>query len=345
MILKPIPERRLDEVSQEATDCISLLKSRYGAILTHDSKHAKAPIWIYTFPKFDGAQIAVRMNKQKPSLYLRGITIDGGNIRPSLDSLAQIKDEYGPELGQAKNPVHTLISEDHAPFLTPRRNPLLLIIPKPGMLKQILDKYLAIEDSAHSGSNSHEGLTKSAPPDSVKHSISPISNDAKHTAAISADAQDSLESDTRGLKTAEREAVVKVRYGQGNFREALFKEGGEECWMSGIEGRRLLVASHIKPWSHCDNDPDSRGQPDNGLLLSALWDAAFDAGLISFDSAWKVVSSMDLSESAKRALNLSEHTALPEMFRTVGRRKYLAYHRANVFESWKEAGTQRKGAP
>jgi hypothetical protein len=156
---------------------------------------------------------------------------------------------------------------------------------------------------------------------------------------ITANDQETLERDTPSLKTDEREAVVKVRFGQGGFRELLlnYKTHGEKCWMSGIEGKRLLIASHIKPWSHCKEEPDSRGNPDNGLLLSALWDTVFDAGLISFDDDYKVVASSELSESALCALNLSEHTSLPEMFRTEGRKGYLAYHRAKVFESWNKA--------
>lgn len=162
--------------------------------------------------------------------------------------------------------------------------------------------------------------------------------DKQHDLAIAAHAKATLESDTPNLTTAEREAVVKVRFGQGSFREALFRNYaayGEKCWMSGIEGKRLLIASHIKPWSHCADNTEARGQPDNGLVLSSLWDAAFDAGLVSFDADWKVVVSPDLSESAGAALNYKEHSTLPEMFRTEGRKKYVAYHYANVFEYWK----------
>ncbi|MBI5429478.1 MAG: HNH endonuclease [Nitrosomonadales bacterium] len=159
---------------------------------------------------------------------------------------------------------------------------------------------------------------------------------------FSTSAQMKLDTDTPSLTTSERDAVVKVRYGQGEFREALFKEDGERCWMSGIEGRRLLVASHIKPWSHCKDDLESRGQPDNGLLLSSLWDAAFDVGLISFDEDWQVITSAELSLSAKQALSLDQHTALPDKFRKNGRRKFLAYHRAEVFEFWKKVASPKK---
>lgn len=145
-----------------------------------------------------------------------------------------------------------------------------------------------------------------------------------------------FESDTKNLTTDEREAVVKVRFGQGNFREALLSVAGEKCWMTGLEGKRLLVASHIKPWSHCGEEIVSRGQSDNGLLLSALWDSAFDAGLISFDENWDVITSFSLSESAKTTLNIKQYSNLPEVYRNDRRSKYLAYHRINVFENESE---------
>jgi putative restriction endonuclease len=43
----------------------------------------------------------------------------------------------------------------------------------------------------------------------------------------------------------------------------------------------------------------------NGLLLSALWDAAFDRGLISFANDGTVLANPQLSESARMALGLS----------------------------------------
>ena len=179
----------------------------------------------------------------------------------------------------------------------------------------------------------------------LDESASPVPADAISGPTIPIDAQVALELDTQCLKTAEREAVVNVRYGQGAFRDALITAAGEKCWMSGIEGRRLLVASHIKPWSHCDIDPNSRGRTDNGLLLSALWDAAFDAGLISFDSRWNVIASSELSESAKHALGLKEPRALPMQFRTDGRKEYLDYHRTTVFESGKQNESLTRDMP
>lgn len=149
---------------------------------------------------------------------------------------------------------------------------------------------------------------------------------------VSEDDQRVLEADTGSLSTSEREAVVKVRFGQGAFRSSLLEIAGDVCWMSGIEGKELLIASHIQPWAHCEKNPDARGCPDNGLLLSSLWDAAFDSGLLTFDEKWKVVTSSLLSDSAKRHLGLEEERFLPEGFRNLRRAQYLAYHRAVVFK-------------
>lgn len=187
--------------------------------------------------------------------------------------------------------------------------------------------------------------TEPSSSNSSKEPASLASNDEQNALSITANDQVTLELDTPGLKTDEREAVVKVRFGQGGFRDALlnYKNHGAKCWMSGIEDKRLLIASHIKPWSHCKEASDARGCLDNGLLLSALWDAVFDAGLISFDADYKVVASSALSETARSALNLNEYSALPEVFRTNGRQIYLAYHKAEVFENWKSAESMTDG--
>ena len=51
-----------------------------------------------------------------------------------------------------------------------------------------------------------------------------------------------------------------------------------KCCITGISKPELLIASHIVPWSR---DEKNRLNPMNGLLLNALHDKAFDAGLIT----------------------------------------------------------------
>ena len=64
----------------------------------------------------------------------------------------------------------------------------------------------------------------------------------------------------------------------------------------------MLRASHIVPWADCDDE--QRLNVHNGLLLSALWDAAFDKGLVSFAEDGTVLASQTLSETARRVLGV-----------------------------------------
>jgi predicted restriction endonuclease len=89
----------------------------------------------------------------------------------------------------------------------------------------------------------------------------------------------------------ETQATVKVRRGQQFFRQAVLTAYDVRCCISGINVPRLLVASHIKPWGKF---PSERLNPKNGLCLSSLHDAAFDAGLITLDNRLSVVLSKRL---------------------------------------------------
>ena len=89
----------------------------------------------------------------------------------------------------------------------------------------------------------------------------------------------------------ETQMTVKVRRGQQFFRQAVLIAYDVRCCISGINIPRLLVASHIKPWGKF---PSDRLNPRNGLCLSTLHDAAFDAGLITLDDKLGVVLSNKL---------------------------------------------------
>ena len=106
---------------------------------------------------------------------------------------------------------------------------------------------------------------------------------------------------TAGLpQTTEAERLVVQRIGQDIFRAALMDYWGGRCPITGITDPALLRASHIVPWAECDDA--QRLDVHNGLLLSALWDAAFDAGLVSFANDGTVLASPDLNTAARTAL-------------------------------------------
>jgi putative restriction endonuclease len=75
-----------------------------------------------------------------------------------------------------------------------------------------------------------------------------------------------------------RMANVEVRVNQARFRKAILASYNATCCISGLQHEKLLIASHIVPWSE---DKQNRLNPHNGLCLSALHDRAYDQGLIT----------------------------------------------------------------
>lgn len=132
----------------------------------------------------------------------------------------------------------------------------------------------------------------------------------------------------------ERQATVKARRGQQFFRQAVLNAYDIRCCISGINVPRLLVASHIKPWGKF---PTERLNPRNGLCLSTLHDAAFDAGLITLDQSLNVVLSKRLRKSFPqpaleqnfatfegKPIRLPDKLAEPDS-------EFLRYHREVLF--------------
>jgi hypothetical protein len=108
---------------------------------------------------------------------------------------------------------------------------------------------------------------------------------------------------TAGLpRTTEAERLVIQRVGQDVFRDALMQYWGGRCPLTGITDPALLRASHIVPWADCSDE--QRLNVHNGLLLSALWDAAFDQGLVSFADDGTPLGSPKLSPIARTVLGL-----------------------------------------
>jgi len=96
-----------------------------------------------------------------------------------------------------------------------------------------------------------------------------------------------------GLKSVAPEAperryglqLVRQRLHQARFREAVLTAYGNRCAITGLPEPRLLDAAHIAP----DKDEEF-GQPvvPNGLPLSKLHHAAFDANLIGIDADYRI---------------------------------------------------------
>ena len=99
--------------------------------------------------------------------------------------------------------------------------------------------------------------------------------------------------------------------------------------MTGVTHHTLLRASHIIPWAACETDHE-RLNVHNGLLLVANLDAAFDAGLISFDDGGGIMVSGSLSNEDRDFAGIGSDLRLTRVHEEV--RKRLAWHRDNLFQ-------------
>lgn len=91
-----------------------------------------------------------------------------------------------------------------------------------------------------------------------------------------------------------RQVITTQRIKQHFFRRAVLSSYRGRCCMSGLSETKLLIASHIVPWS---KDKANRLNPSNGLCLTAIHDRAFDKGFISLTSDFKIIVSNILKRS------------------------------------------------
>lgn len=133
--------------------------------------------------------------------------------------------------------------------------------------------------------------------------------------------------DYLNLSNTERQAIVKARISQGQFRKSLVNYWSV-CAVTGCTEHKLLRASHIKPWSK--SNLSERLSLYNGLLLSPALDMCFDSGFVSFDEKGSIMVSTQLSEGDLTALGIHRDMRLAKV--ETEHKNYLAYHRENIFK-------------
>mgnify|MGYP000991000094 CR=1 FL=1 len=119
----------------------------------------------------------------------------------------------------------------------------------------------------------------------------------------------------------ERRGLVTSRVGQGFYRQQLLRKFISKCAVTGNDVEEILIASHIVPWRLSSDE--ERLDPDNGILLSPLYDALFDKHMITFsDDGIMEVS----SQFEKRFTNTNLDKTL-KIEVNQGMKKYLRRHR------------------
>lgn len=130
------------------------------------------------------------------------------------------------------------------------------------------------------------------------------------------------------IPETDKETIIKARIGQGMYRRNLLNKYSCTCVVTGIDNPKLLMASHIKPWSLCNNF--ERVDPENGLLLSANMDKLFDCGLITFNNKGRMYISSYVGNANEKRLSISSQIIV-DLKATKELLKYLEYHRDVLF--------------
>ncbi|MBS0055197.1 HNH endonuclease [Yersinia sp. Marseille-Q3913] len=141
-----------------------------------------------------------------------------------------------------------------------------------------------------------------------------------------------FDSGVKDFSGKEKTTIIKARVGQQLFRKNVLHVYQNRCCITELEEPALLVASHIRPWSH---GAEHRLNPSNGLCLSSLHDRAFDQGLITFNEHFEMVLSTQIKKlrSTISEENFAKYEGrklrLPvQFFPDEGQ---MAYHRQNIF--------------
>jgi len=127
--------------------------------------------------------------------------------------------------------------------------------------------------------------------------------------------------------------TTKARVNQSFFRSTILSSYNLTCCITGIAIPNLLIASHIKPWSI---DIENRTNPQNGLCLNSLHDKAFDKGLITIGTDYKIKISKAILEDSSEPINKfffaydNKDIVKPDRF--LPNKYFLEYHNKNIFQ-------------
>jgi putative restriction endonuclease len=137
------------------------------------------------------------------------------------------------------------------------------------------------------------------------------------------------------LPETERQQLIYARVGQGRFRSLIFARE-RACRVTLVDRPDHLVASHIRPWRHSDND--QRLDPENGLMLTPNVDHLFDRGFITFSADGRLVFSPAADSTSLVRMGLDPARRVDVGRFSSGQKQHLEFHRDAVFLGTRDAG-------
>ncbi|WP_415668942.1 HNH endonuclease [Williamsia muralis] len=145
-------------------------------------------------------------------------------------------------------------------------------------------------------------------------------------------------------QVTQRLLIARARIGQHRFARGVLTNHSNRCVFCGLSGhigglrrKRMLTASHIKPWR--DSDNKERLDTRNGLTACPTHDVAFDTGLITVDDDLRIQYSSGVEENFASEPPLRAALGKPPLFDklvlpvSAARPDfaYLDWHRERVF--------------
>lgn len=139
------------------------------------------------------------------------------------------------------------------------------------------------------------------------------------------------------LKDLKGETVlreIKTRVNQSVFRQMVLSNYSTKCAITGIDLPELLLASHIMPWS---KNEEHRLNPENGICLSALYDKAYDKGIIGINKNYEIILSTTLKKKKetlffKNYFGSIENLKINQPIKYLPRKEFLEYHLDTIFQ-------------
>lgn len=127
----------------------------------------------------------------------------------------------------------------------------------------------------------------------------------------------------------ERKGLITSRIGQGAYRDRVILRWNSKCAVTGFNKPKLLIASHILPWSDATNQ--ERLDPFNGILLSPNYDALFDRHFITFENSGNIILSDKLETNAYKKLGVTGNEVIKDF--STDNHFYLEKHRQRFNET------------
>jgi hypothetical protein len=131
------------------------------------------------------------------------------------------------------------------------------------------------------------------------------------------------------LQETVRDALVKARLGQGQFRKSV-STLETTCRITKVTNPIHLVASHIKPWRESNNG--ERLDAENGLLLTPSIDHLFDRGFITFSGGGMLICSPVADNVSLKKMGVPVDQQFSVGSFTKLQQGYLEFHRDKVFK-------------